>query len=68
MKILILPAINPPILELTLYRGYQCTRCSYLLRSQGKEAKIAIGKHSNRTPPCAPEARAASKDSRCNRQ
>jgi hypothetical protein len=41
------PAINPPIPELTLYRGYQCTRCSFVLRSQGKEAKTSMGKHFN---------------------
>jgi hypothetical protein len=46
-KIPTLSATNPPIPELTLYRGYQCTRCSYVLRSQGTEAKISMGKHFN---------------------
>jgi hypothetical protein len=41
------PATNPLIPELTLYRGYQCTCCSYILRSQENEPKISIGKHFN---------------------
>ncbi|KAF2628300.1 hypothetical protein BU25DRAFT_458140 [Macroventuria anomochaeta] len=41
------PATNPPIPELRLYRGYQCTRCSFVLRSEGKEAKASMGKHFN---------------------
>jgi hypothetical protein len=41
------PATNPPIPELKLYRGYQCTRCSFVLRSQGKEAKNQMGRHFN---------------------
>jgi hypothetical protein len=41
------PATNPPIPELRLYRGYQCTRCSFVLRSKGKEAKASMGKHFN---------------------
>ena len=32
------PATNPPIPDLTVYPGYQCTRCSFVLRSAGKEA------------------------------
>jgi len=46
-KIPIPAAINPPIPELRLYRGYQCTRCNFVLRSQGKEAKPSMGKHFN---------------------
>jgi hypothetical protein len=30
------PATNLPIPELKLHRGYQGTRCSFVLRSQGK--------------------------------
>jgi hypothetical protein len=41
------PATDPPIPELRLHRGYQCTRCSFVLRSQGKEAKNSIGRHFN---------------------
>jgi hypothetical protein len=46
-KILIPPATNPPIPELTLYCGYQCTRCSFVLRSDRKEAKTSMGTHFN---------------------
>ena len=31
-------ATNPPILELCVYRGYQCTCCSFVQRSEAKEA------------------------------
>jgi hypothetical protein len=41
------PATNLPIPELKLHRGYQCTRCSFVLRSTGKEAKSSIGTHFN---------------------
>ncbi|KAI1663260.1 DUF3505 domain containing protein [Pyrenophora tritici-repentis] len=41
------PATNLPIPELKLHRGYQCTRCSFVLRSQGKEAEISMGRHFN---------------------
>jgi hypothetical protein len=41
------PATNPPILGLTLYPSYQCTRCSFVLRSRGTEAKASMGKHFN---------------------
>jgi hypothetical protein len=41
------PLTNPPIPELKLHRGYQCTRCSFVLRSQGKEAKNSMGTHFN---------------------
>jgi hypothetical protein len=41
------PATNLPIPELKLYRGYQCTRCNFVLRSQGKKAKTSIGTHLN---------------------
>lgn len=37
-------SINSPIPELRLHRGYQCIRCSFVLRSQGKEAEICMGK------------------------
>lgn len=46
-KILIPPATNPPILDLTLYCGYQCTRCSFVLRLGRKESKTSMGKHFN---------------------
>lgn len=41
------PATNLPIPELKLHRGYQCTRCSFVLRSQGKQAKTSIRTHFN---------------------
>ncbi|KAF2741810.1 hypothetical protein M011DRAFT_491054 [Sporormia fimetaria CBS 119925] len=46
-KIPVPAATNPPIPELRLHRGYQCTRCNFVLRSQGKEAKTSMGKHFN---------------------
>jgi hypothetical protein len=41
------PATDPPIPELSLHRGYQCKRCSLVLRSQGKEARNSMGTHFN---------------------
>jgi hypothetical protein len=41
------PATNPPIPKLKLHRSYQCTCCSFVLRSQGTEARISMGKHFN---------------------
>jgi hypothetical protein len=41
------PATTPPIPDLTLYPGYQCTCCSFVIRSGGKEAKTSMGKHFN---------------------
>ena len=46
-KIPIPPATNLPITELTLYFGYQCTRCSFVLSSGRKEAKASMGTHFN---------------------
>jgi hypothetical protein len=46
-KVLTPPATNPPIPELTLYCAYQCTRCSFVLRSERKEAKTSMGTHFN---------------------
>jgi hypothetical protein len=42
------PATTPPIQDLTLYPGYQCTCCSFVLRSGGKEAKASMQKHFNK--------------------
>jgi len=41
------PATNLPITELKLHRGYQCTRCSFVLRLQGKKAETSIETHFN---------------------
>jgi hypothetical protein len=41
------PATDPPIPELKLHRGYQCTRCDYVLRLGAKEAQNSMGKHFN---------------------
>ena len=41
------PATNPPILDLLVYPGYQCTRCSFVLRLGGKQARASMGTHFN---------------------
>jgi hypothetical protein len=46
-KISTRPVTNPSIPELALYSGYQCTCCSFVICSGGKEAKKSMGKHFN---------------------
>jgi hypothetical protein len=40
------PSTDPPILELRLYRGYQCTRCEFV-RLRTKSALRQMGMHFN---------------------
>jgi hypothetical protein len=41
-------ATEPPIPELQVYRGYQCTCCSFVRRSEAKEAINSMRQHFNR--------------------
>jgi hypothetical protein len=40
------PSTDPPIPELQLHRGYQCTRCEFI-RLQNKTALVQMGTHFN---------------------
>ncbi|PVH93490.1 hypothetical protein DM02DRAFT_661905 [Periconia macrospinosa] len=45
-KIPLPPPTHPPFRELKLYRGYQCSRCDYVL-SKTKEARKCMEQHFN---------------------
>jgi len=47
-RIPIPPATNLPIPDLAVYTGYQCTRCSFVLRSGRKKARVSMGTHFNK--------------------
>jgi hypothetical protein len=59
-------ATDPPIPELRVYRGYQCTCCSFVRRSEPKEAINSMRQHFNRLHrlvPAKPGRPATAKDS-----
>jgi hypothetical protein len=43
------PATDPPIPELRVHRGYQCICCSFVRRSEAKEAVNSMHQHFNRS-------------------